>query len=314
MVASNLGIDVWVKAGTYLTSNAGAGVYGGRIQTVGSGINTCKWEGYTTTRGDRSTKPIIKAGTQITGPIFESTGRVAVINIEVDSDNKNLGCFAATNTTRWILCRARNCAGGAGFSLGSADRCEAISCTTGFGSLVTTFACLTKSCMGSGYSLVTTANRCIDDGSAIGFNLISEGQMAINCIAYGGTGIGFNNTTNGNQACYNCVAVNRGGLGFSGGSSSNVWLYNCAGFNNTGGNYDITDPILVQNFKVLSSNPFTNSAGGDFSLNALAGGGAMLKATALPSIFPNGTLNLGNIGAVESSSVGGGETSYITVQ
>jgi hypothetical protein len=39
----------------------------------------------------------------------------------------------------------------------------------------------------------------------------------------------------------------------------------------------------------LTADPFTNAAGGDFSLNNTAGGGALLRATGYPGVFPGGT-------------------------
>jgi hypothetical protein len=57
----------------------------------------------------------------------------------------------------------------------------------------------------------------------------------------------------------------------------------------------------------LTANPFTNAGAGDYSLNSTAGGGALLKGTGFPGIFPGAT-STGHldIGAVQSSGGGGG--------
>lgn len=53
------------------------------------------------------------------------------------------------------------------------------------------------------------------------------------------------------------------------------------------------------------SDPFTNAAGGDFSLNNVVNGGALLKAAGFPGIFPGGTsTGYPDIGAVQTA--GGG--------
>jgi hypothetical protein len=67
-----------------------------------------------------------------------------------------------------------------------------------------------------------------------------------------------------------------------------------------GGNYALIGPGA--NDVALTAKPFTNSAGGDFSLNSTAGGGAACKGVGWPGIFPGGTTT-GNIdvGAVQSA-------------
>ncbi len=59
----------------------------------------------------------------------------------------------------------------------------------------------------------------------------------------------------------------------------------------------------------LSANPFTNSGSGDYSLNSTAGGGAALKGTGFPGIFPAATTTgHTDIGAVQTAGGGGGST------
>lgn len=66
---------------------------------------------------------------------------------------------------------------------------------------------------------------------------------------------------------------------------------------NTSGNYQ-NIPAGV-NDKTLTTNPFTDSANDDFTLNDTAGGGAECKGERYPKTYPNGlTVSSGNIGAV----------------
>jgi hypothetical protein len=57
----------------------------------------------------------------------------------------------------------------------------------------------------------------------------------------------------------------------------------------------------------LTANPFTNSGAGDYSLNSTAGGGALLKGTGYPGLFPNGTTT-GHLDIGPVQSAGGGTT------
>jgi hypothetical protein len=57
----------------------------------------------------------------------------------------------------------------------------------------------------------------------------------------------------------------------------------------------------------LTADPFTNTAGGDYSLNSAAGGGALCKAAGYPGAFPGGTsTGYLDIGALQSQGSGGG--------
>jgi hypothetical protein len=58
---------------------------------------------------------------------------------------------------------------------------------------------------------------------------------------------------------------------------------------------------------VLTADPFTNAAGGDFSLNNIAGGGALCRAGSVFNAFPGGlTTGFNDIGAVQHEDTGGG--------
>ena len=106
----------------------------------------------------------------------------------------------------------------------------------------------------------------------------------------------------------NTISYGTGGWGLNNGSpvstlqfvtSNNAYGSNTFGsFHNlSAGTGDVT----------LTANPVTNAGSGDFSLNATAGGGAGLKGTGVPGVFPGGTsTGVIDIGAVESQCSGGG--------
>jgi len=76
---------------------------------------------------------------------------------------------------------------------------------------------------------------------------------------------------------------------------------------NTSGNYLRAPSGLAE--VALTADPFTNSAGGDYSLNSTAGGGASCKGAGYPGAFPGGlTTGTLDIGAVQSA---GGGTVYV---
>lgn len=97
-------------------------------------------------------------------------------------------------------------------------------------------------------------------------------------------------------------------------------LVNCAGGSNVTANEDIitaatTNMGFKYGFITLSANPFTNSAGGVFTLNNTAGGGALLRATGAPSQFQDTlTSNSIDIGASQVLATGSGGGSFTFIK
>jgi hypothetical protein len=138
----------------------------------------------------------------------------------------------------------------------------------------------------------TTFDSCtffgnVNNSATVGFTSGNTFFALTNNIFYGNTGAGLAviaPTGNGlirglASSCNNAFGGNTGGTGWPG-SIGDV---------------------------VLTANPFTNSASGDFSLNSTSGGGAACKGAGFPGAFPGGT-STGHvdIGAVQSSTGGGG--------
>ena len=84
-------------------------------------------------------------------------------------------------------------------------------------------------------------------------------------------------------------------------------VYNGAGYNNTSGDYSSALWGDVRGFVTLTADPYTNSAGGDYSLNATAGGGTFCRGTAIPGAFGGLATTIGypDIGAVQTLGSGG---------
>jgi hypothetical protein len=135
---------------------------------------------------------------------------------------------------------------------------------------------------------------CVSHGNTVSgfYQQGANGMRLRNCIADGNTVDGLQiNDSSGALAMEvtNCFFTNNGGKGersvatdYSAALSAPMasFFQNNAFFNNTGGNYGqlpagVSDVILTQD-------PYTNRAGGDYTLNGSAGGGALARGQGIP--------------------------------
>jgi hypothetical protein len=150
------------------------------------------------------------------------------------------------------------------------------------------------------------ADRSIADGnSGDGFNTTGASgspPVLTHCVAHDNGGDGIDG--NGNQVnVLHSILTENGGYGVNGSASGATRLTNCAGRNNTSGLSNATHADYVVGSIALTADPFTDVAGGDFSLNNDAGGGALCKAAAVNVHGQTGYLD---VGAVQSAGSGGG--------
>lgn len=156
--------------------------------------------------------------------------------------------------------------------------------------------------------------RCVSDGntgaSSDGFlsNYIYGGRFE-HCVAYGNGRDGFRfghaNATdmalvrNGIAAANTGYGIRSTGVTLTNGIADyNAFYLNTAGIRSglPAGSHDVT----------LSGDPFTNAAGGDFSLNATAGAGAACRAAGFPGTLPGGgTVGYDDLGAVHHQDPAG---------
>lgn len=141
----------------------------------------------------------------------------------------------------------------------------------GFGGVGTYFGC-------AAYSLGTAATT--------GFSNV---QAAVNCITYN-VSTGFIGTSTTVQSFYaNCFAELSSSYGFDFGATTTYRLsslVNCGGFRN-GTNYRNAN-VLLSGFVAVSGSSgscFTNAAAADFSLDATAGEGLLLRGVGLAGPF-----------------------------
>lgn len=219
----------------------------------------------------------------------------AIINCKADGAFTARGFEVAANTM------IRNClatgTGANGFLM------------TGTGSIA--INCVATACTASGFNnnaaVTATYVRCISysntGASTDGFtHTSSTGDNFINCIAYNNGRDGFRFSGAGsadNSRMLNCIAANNAGWGVN--SVTTSWntlpQFNfTAYYNNTSG--------TIQNIPsgghdiVLAVDPFTNAAGGDFTLNNNNPGGNQLQnagsTTIFPGLTPSSYLDIGS--------------------
>lgn len=314
------GADCYVKAGTYSITSTTQNISGGTVNLLGAGTNIARLEGYQTTRGDLGTKPVFSAGVNGSGQMIATGGNGALVNIELNLNSKTGWTAARGMTTgdRTMFCKFT---GAWSIGINAANPSFgyfnwASGCVTGF-SINTEYGSIATGCTTSGFIVSGNATHCIDNASPIGFSLSANSSVK-NCTAFGGTGVGF--SLGSSTSAWNCLAYGRGGKGFTQSTSTNVMLVNCAGGSNVTANEDIitaatTNMGFKYGFITLSANPFTNSAGGVFTLNNTAGGGALLRATGAPSQFQDTlTSNSIDIGASQVLATGSGGGSFTFIK
>lgn len=335
------GDTVFIKAGTYTFTTSTPNIAGGIVNLTGNGSDSLldSWIGYDTNATVLNTdanRPLFQVASSglTSASVYtynpaSTVGNLLIRNIRLDGQLKTgiKGWDIRGNAAGSMLqnLTAENCtnngispAAGNNFVIG----CQITGCSTAAafypGSRTYVYACTananTISAFNSSASGGVVYDRCIaygnTGGSTDGFNIAggTVQMTAMNCISYGNGRDGFRNDSGNARGLWftNCAAVANGSYGFNRSGNSPMILHLCAGgIPNTSGNENgITHSF---GFITLTVDPFTNAAGGDFSLNNTAGGGAALRAIGYPGIFPGGTTTgYLDIGAAQHQDSGGG--------
>lgn len=309
---------VYVKAGTYTLSST-ANIAGGRISITAGGTSAnapFQLIGYSTNRTltNSDTPPELDAGASMAGVtvqlIFMNSNYVRVRNFKLRNPNSYAGgntstmlhMFGIYNLAERIDIDANNVTNWFGvFQGGTECHCfdVAVQHTNGQlgfssgGNTCSFTACSAQNCAAIGFG--GGALICFDCLSANNTGIASDGfnptsaasSRFLNCVAY-------NNARSGFMLYYdtqaiNCIATKNGAYGFDQVTVSNTpiaQIRNCAGWSNTLGNIQPGFPSYNQStFQALTADPFTNAAGGDFSLNNNAGAGGTCRAAGYPSSY-----------------------------
>jgi len=315
------GDTVYIKQGTYTLTSATQNVSGGAVLVPDDVI----FEGYQTSAGDRAAFATISAGAVAPSYIVQlassgvNSNRNACYAIKVDGNGQSVNGFdngSGLYNSALVNCLADDCTIGFqtsryGFTYG----CSATNCTSGFYGGGPTIHCFAKNCSNEGFNTVsqnrwTDFQNCIASGCGTGFQLgNSWPQCVSNCVAYNSTADGFAAIYGDLFYARACIAVNNGGYGFNYGSGTGqTMLVDCASYGNTSGRKRSTaTPDLEIRSIVLTSDPFTDAANDDFTLNNTAGAGAdcrQIQASMLAGV--NVSLDIGAINSVTAAA--GGET------
>lgn len=311
MVAGNTMYVKYHASNTYDVSSTTANVVNGRVSLIaGSGSLITRMIGYDATRGDLTgNKPKIRATTNTMTLVTQAGARSYISNIWVDAASATgiQGIASATNSTV-AFCKATACNATSGINGADGARvlfCEATGCSVqpfnGAGAFF--FGCI--------------ADANTDDGWDCGSN---HNVLAF-CYSTNNSGAGTDGFLNSGAAssmtCIHCVAYNNGQNGFANvGVISAVTTINCIAWDNTsngitagfswnsaaGSNGTDFSVSVASGNITLSADPFTDAANDDYSLNSVAGGGALLRGEGILGAYP------ATISTTSHNDVGGAQT------
>lgn len=319
MVSAN---TVWVQAGNYTLSNQALSPPAGLTPALSTvqGYNTARGDlnlvgdftGFPTIRKVAGTEPIFVlngTGQRLRNLVLDGNG-LATHGVNSTGGTgpalekiKATGCttFGISSLSNMTLLRCWSTANGpgaGGFNLSNAAN-VAMGCiasvNTGTGFTV-----------GSGQMLMRCLSYNNAGASSHGFSFAgSSGAVLVHCVARSNGGDGMriaNPTALIATLAHNCIFVANGGFGinYTGGGTVTAWHggnYN-AFHGNTSGARTAALPA-GPNDVTLVGDPFTNAAGGDFSLIA-GGGGGQCRAAGYPGTLPSGlTIGAADIGAAQ---------------
>lgn len=175
--------------------------------------------------------------------------------------------------------------------------------------------CVSGIILSYGYGDLVMRSCLIDNNSTDGVNFKDTGYLLdlSGCVFYAnGDGLDVSGATASPQrwVVVDCIFAENTAYGIRGPANGDLLFALCnynayyttgtaATLNITAGSADVT----------LTADPFTNKAGGDFSLNATAGGGAACKDVGFPQTIKGSSTDANlDIGAAQGTESGGGGT------
>lgn len=323
------GHTCYVKAGTYTITTATPGASGPVSFTAVAGLHM---EGYSATRGDLGTAPVINAGSVTSAVLIDCQAGfnvgASVVNMGVDGNSQTgIDGFRSYTAATFTKCYAQNCkqsTSRCGFVLNTVAtfvHCWADNCGIGFyngGSTPVIVGSRASNCTSHGFQFQTSGTKqnifdCISDHNAgNGFDAtFGTATVYHNCTADNNTGDGFD-ASGTIIYCYNCAATNNGGYGFNTDSGSTVpksLLVNCASYSNSSGrsNSSSNAPKADRGAITLSGVPWQDASTGDYRPDNTTNEGALLRAAGF-DIY--GQTDSRDVGAVQHADPGGGSASF----
>lgn len=246
-------------------------------------------ESYTTTVGDQGRATIDTAGYTFT---FGAYNYLLYFNFtDSASSGTNHALVAGGEDSMAVEVTATSCANNSGNIL-TADtciRCAAIGSGTNYGRGITATN-LAAHCYAEAFdigvqSLAHYRNIAYNGQVVISSPSYGSYAQCLNTISYGSAGDGFllgSVVAGGSAMIADCIAYGAGAYSFDLTTPTiPVTIHNCAAGGHTSGRTNGAGSSIEINAITLTADPFTDAAGGDFSLNATAGGGALCRGAGL---------------------------------
>lgn len=318
------GRTTWVKTGTYTQTTNTPNVAGGPIGWVSPWAVNNIVRGYNTVFGDLTPfsplRPVIIAGAPSIAVGFIISANVALIADLIIDGNRGVhasttsGAIAASQLCTVMNVLARNCSSvGIGGNSVDASYCQAVNNTSHGLNCRTAYRSVATNNGGSGYFGINGQAGTLTDcvlayNTSVGASMAIGGASGIierSVFAYNGS----NGITLGsrNHPVLNSVIWGNGGWGVNGTagylSYSGPAYQSVALGNNTSGGIQIIAATQT-GIVTLSADPFVDAVNGDFRLNSLSGGGALLKGAGFAA-FPAFS-SYENIGVWQDATAGGG--------
>lgn len=305
------GQQAFVKSGTYNLTGTTVNVSGGPLDLNATNLTNKNFylKGYQTTRTDLTgVRPIIAANgnapTQMLKIGGNTGGAQTVENFEINGGSQNTNGILGVNISSYCNhCYVYDCDGTYAFSILNCTNCKAYSCAARGFDGVTGYFCWADNCeTGFGTTGGTEGYFCVASNCSIdSYN--TQLSFFVNCVSYNSAGDGFErNSANRPNPCINCISFSDAGNGYKG--YDNGFLINCA-YGGDGGGSGRTDAAALSDINpiTLTADPFTNAAGGDFSLNNVDGGGRLLRALGFSTYGQTGYLDVGAVQHLELAPV-----------
>jgi len=337
------GNRIWVKyhaTNVYTATSTTNNVANGRITiAVGTTVLPVLLRGYDVTHGDNTgNRPTLRWGVNAAstamitfsnvGNYFENfifdgnranftstrgislgNGQQAILNVKFMGFSAL--CISASGST------SQNNVVGCEFTDSITSASVSISSTAAIAFYGCLFHDNQSSCISSSSTAVISVTRCeFDTNTTAGNAIVLTSTSKLNCqecVFYNmfSSAIDLQNSA-GEAQFINCIFETNGAYGVgtsAAGVYGSVRMQNCAFYNNTTAKYD-TAKILAQNVQgeiaQSAGSFFTNAGSMDFTPNNTAGQGALLRATAYPTVYPGGTNNYQDISAQQSQASAAG--------
>ncbi len=307
---------------TYTLSSSN-NVAGGRL-TLNNGGTVC---GYVTNRypwnTDTTNRPIFQSNSNTYSLITAGGGNMGLWSVDFENGNSNtaiVGYDDGSNATQDIVWNCKFNALSVAVKMGSTsilDHCWINACTSATTCITAQTTTMIRNCVFTSNTLVQIgaqyAYGCIFYNNGWNASGMMQGMLLVErCLLHSNNGSGGFGVFQIVGPMANCILWNNTGTSsqaYKAGNTFYDYMNNNAFGSNTS-DYDVTVMAAgnrVTNKIVLTADPCTAASSGDFSINNVAGGGALLRGLGFPVTFANGlTTNSLDVGPAQHVATAGG--------